>query len=93
MIRKQILQGIIRTVDKIIALCIIKVDQISDHTDKDQHKKAGYKSIFTVAGSSFFRNFLSLALLLFFQLSAPLPFFVVSQSLRPRLLSKYKVPE
>ena len=93
MIRKQILQGIIRTVDKIIALCIIKVDQIPDHADKDQHKKTGYQCIFPITGSSFFRNLLSLALLTLPELFAPLLFFDISQFLRPHLLSKYTIPE
>ena len=90
---KRILPCIIGTIDKIIALCIIKVDQISDHTDKDQHKKAGYQCILSVTGPSLFRNLPGFALLALLQLSAPFLFFDISQFLRPHLLSKYTIPE
>ena len=39
MIRKQILQGIIRTVDKIIAFYGIKIDEITDQSYKYNDKK------------------------------------------------------
>ena len=48
-VREGILSGIIRAVDKILTLYSIKIDQIPDHTDKDQYEKAGYKCIFQIS--------------------------------------------
>ena len=43
-VRKCILTGVVRAVDKIFAFYGVKIGQISDQTDKDQYKEGRYKS-------------------------------------------------
>ena len=87
-----ILSGIVRTVNKIIAFKAIKINQIPDHTDKNNPKEDGNKGIFFISGFALFSNlFLPLPQQLSVSLSL-LPLVDVSQFLRPRPLYKYTSP-
>ena len=91
-VRKRILSGIIGTVDKVITFKAIKINQIPDHTDKDDSKEDGNKGIFFISGFALFSNlFLPLLQQLSVSLSSPL-LVDVSQFLRPRPLYKYTGP-
>ena len=91
-VRERILSGIIGTVDKVITFKAIKINQIPDHTDKDDSKEDGNKGIFFISGFALFSNlFLPLPQQLSVSLSL-LPLVDVSQFLRPRPLYKYISP-
>ena len=90
--RKGILSGIVRAVNKIIAFKAIEINQIPDHTDKNNPKEDGNKGIFFISGFALFSNlFLPLPQQLSVSLSL-LPLVDVSQFLRPRPLYKYTSP-
>ena len=89
---KGILSGIVRAVNKIIAFKAIEINQIPDHTDKNNPKEDGNKGIFFISGFALFSNlFLPLPQQLSVSLSL-LPLVDVSQFLRPRPLYKYTSP-
>ena len=89
---KGILSGIVRAVNKIIAFDAVEINQIPDHTDKDDPKENGNKGILFISGFALFSNlFLPLLQQLSVSLSSPL-LVDVSQFLRPRPLYKYTGP-
>ena len=91
-VRKRILPSIIRGVNKIIAFDAVEINQIPDHTDKDDPKENGNKGILFISGFALFSNlFLPLLQQLSVSLSSPL-LVDVSQFLRPRPLYKYTGP-
>ena len=91
-VRKRILPSIIRAVNKIIAFDAVEINQIPDHTDKDDPKENGNKGILSISGFALFSNlFLPLLQQLSVSLSSPL-LVDVSQFLRPRPLYKYTGP-
>ena len=78
--------------NKIIAFKAIEINQIPDHTDKNNPKEDGNKGIFFISGFALFSNlFLPLPQQLSVSLSL-LPLVDVSQFLRPRPLYKYTSP-
>ena len=89
---KGILSGIVRAVNKVIAFDAVEINQIPDHTDKDDPKENGNKGILFISGFALFSNlFLPLLQQLSVSLSSPL-LVDVSQFLRPRPLYKYTGP-
>ena len=81
-----------KAVNKIIAFKAIEINQIPDHTDKNNPKEDGNKGIFFISGFALFSNlFLPLPQQLSVSLSL-LPLVDVSQFLRPRPLYKYTSP-
>lgn len=94
-VRKIVLSGIIRAVNKRLPFCPVKISKITGQADENRRKKVGYEFIFFVSGA---RSFASQ---LFFPFLLLLPFFLqlfllllvdVSQFLRPHLLSIYTIP-
>ena len=78
---------------KVIAFDAVEINQIPDHTDKDDPKENGNKGILFISGFALFSNlFLPLPQQLSVSLSSPL-LVDVSQFLRPHLPSEYTVPE
>ena len=91
-VRKRILPGVVGAVNKVIAFDAVEINQIPDHTDKDDPKENGNKGILFISGFALFSNlFLPLLQQLSVSLSSPL-LVDVSQFLRPRPLYKYTGP-
>ena len=91
-VRKRILPGVVGAVNKVIAFDAVEINQIPDHTDKDDPKENGNKGILFISGFALFSNlFLPLLQQLSVSLSSPL-LVDVSQFLRPRPLYKYTSP-
>ena len=91
-VRKRILPGVVGAVNKVIAFDAVEINQIPDHTDKDDSKENGNKGILFISGFTLLSN-------LFLPLPQPLsvalslqPLVDVSQFLRPRPLYKYTSP-
>ena len=92
-VRKRILSGIIGTVDKIVTFYTVKINQISNETDKNDPEKHRNKGVVLISCLALPRNlFLPLPQQLSVSLFSPL-LVDVSQFLRPRPLYKYTGPE